>query len=145
MTAVRHADQGDLEELLAVDPLAAAGDADRCAYLTRAVAQDTCLLIAGDQAALGFVVVKPRHFFDRDFVDLLVVARDHRRRGLGRELMRTVVAAAGSGAVFTSTNESNVPMRALLESEGWSFSGKLHGLDEGDPELVYYLSLDPLT
>jgi hypothetical protein len=30
-------------------------------------------------------------------------------------------------------------MQALLESEGWSLSGKLDGLDEGDPEVVYYL------
>ena len=30
-------------------------------------------------------------------------------------------------------------MRALLDSEGWSLSGRLAGLDEGDPELVFYL------
>lgn len=85
-------------------------------------------------------MIKPRHFYGRDFIELLVVAADHRRQGLGRELMRTAVAAATSTAVFTSTNESNAPMRALLESEGWSISGKLNGLDDGDPELVYYMS-----
>jgi hypothetical protein len=40
--------------------------------------------------------------------------------------------------VFTSTNESNQPMRSLLQAERWSFSGELSGLDEGDPELVFY-------
>jgi hypothetical protein len=29
-------------------------------------------------------------------------------------------------------------MRSLLRTEGWSFSGELDGLDEGDPELVFY-------
>ena len=41
--------------------------------------------------------------------------------------------------MFTSTNKSNAPMQALLESEAWSLSGRLVGLDEGEPELVYYV------
>jgi hypothetical protein len=40
--------------------------------------------------------------------------------------------------MFTSTNESNTPMRELLRSEGWSPSGVLAGLDEGDPEHVFF-------
>lgn len=125
--------------MLALDPLAGAPASDRHAYLTRAVVEDICFLVADEQVACGFVVIKPRHFYDRDFIDLLMVAAEHRRRGFGRELMRTAVAAANSAAVFCSTNESNAPMRALLESEGWTLSGKLDGLDDGDPELVYYL------
>jgi hypothetical protein len=27
----------------------------------------------------------------------------------------------------------------LLEKAGWQFSGELTGIDEDDPELVYYL------
>lgn len=51
----------------------------------------------------------------------------------------TAVATATSTTVFTSTNESNAPMQALPAAEGWELSGKLDGLDDGDPELVYYL------
>jgi len=40
--------------------------------------------------------------------------------------------------VFVSTNESNAPMRELLRSEGWRPSGVLTGLDEGDPEHVFF-------
>ena len=29
-------------------------------------------------------------------------------------------------------------MIGLLVKEGWQFSGQLEGIDEGDPELVYY-------
>ena len=56
-------------------------------------------------------------------------------------LLRTdQCAAAGTEQVLTSTNTSNQPMRSLLQAEGWSFSGELNGLDEGDPELVFYSS-----
>jgi hypothetical protein len=45
--------------------------------------------------------------------------------------------------VFTSTNRSNTPMRTLLDRDGWSFSGELSGLDDGDPELVFWRRSDP--
>ena len=77
-------------------------------------------------------------FFGRDFVELLVVEQAQRRRGIGRALMASALANATSPVVFTSTNESNNPMRALLARDGWLLSGRLTGLDEGDPELVYY-------
>ncbi len=66
----------------------------------------------------------------------LIVPR--RRGGIGRNLLRAALAAAGTERVFTSTNASNQPMRSLLRAEGWSFSGELGGLDEDDPELVFY-------
>jgi hypothetical protein len=31
-------------------------------------------------------------------------------------------------------------MRSLLDTENWTFSGELDGLDEGDPEMVFYKS-----
>jgi GNAT superfamily N-acetyltransferase len=135
--SVRRADAGDLSEILRIDPRADAGDAERIEYLTRAVDRDVCLVATDDDAAYGFVVLKPRHFFGRDFIDLLMVAERHRRRGLGSMVMSAAVEAASTQEEFTSTNESNVPMQALLVSKGWEFSGKLDGLDQGDPELVY--------
>ena len=83
-------------------------------------------------------MVKPAHFFGRDFIELLVVDPGRRRAGIGRNLLRAALAAACTEQVFTSTNTSNQPMRSLLQAEGWSFSGELNGLDEGDPELVFY-------
>ncbi len=83
-------------------------------------------------------MVRPAHFFGRDFVDLVMVDPTRRRAGIGRGLLRVALVAAGTEQVFTSTNASNQPMRSLLQAEGWSFSGELAGLDEGDPELVFY-------
>ena len=44
---------------------------------------------------------------------------------------------ASTSRVFTSTNQSNAPMREL-RSEGWTASGVLSGLDDGDPEHVFF-------
>jgi len=30
-------------------------------------------------------------------------------------------------------------MRSMFASEGWTLSGQLDGLDEHDPELIYYI------
>jgi GNAT superfamily N-acetyltransferase len=97
-----------------------------------------CLVHLDHGSVTGFAVVRPAHFFGRDFIDLLMVDPARRRAGIGRALLRAACAAAGTGQVFTSTNTSNQAMRSLLRADGWSFSGELDGLDEGDPELVFY-------
>jgi GNAT superfamily N-acetyltransferase len=72
-------------------------------------------LVAVDGGALRcFVVVKRQYFYERDFIDLLFVAEEHRRHGLGRDLMSAAVATALSTEVFTSTDESNAPMHPEL-------------------------------
>jgi GNAT superfamily N-acetyltransferase len=89
-------------------------------------------------SATGYIAVAPRHFFGRDFIALLVVADAWRRRGVGRQLLNAATRLATTDVVFTSTNESNQPMRALLSDEHWLVSGTLNGLDDGDPEIVFY-------
>lgn len=88
---------------------------------------------------LGCAVLRTTSFFGRDFVDLMAVAVNERRRGVGSALLESVVKASSTDRVFTSTNRSNAPMIELLRKAGWSFSGELVGIDDDDPELVYYL------
>jgi len=95
-------------------------------------------VLDGDDGVVGFVITTPEGFFGRDVIELLVIGAGHRRGGAGRALLRAAVAAARTERVFTSTNRSNQAMRGLLESERWSFSGELAGLDEDDPELVFF-------
>jgi GNAT superfamily N-acetyltransferase len=137
---IRRADGGDVDGVLRLDPFAAAGDRGRVGFLRRSVELGECLVYCGQGSVAGYAVVRPAHFFGRDFVDLLLVDPTRRRSGIGRALLRAALAGAGTGQVFTSTNTSNQPMRSLLRAEGWSFSGELVGLDEGDPELVFYKS-----
>jgi GNAT superfamily N-acetyltransferase len=103
------------------------------------IGQGGCLVHEDVDGVLdGAVLFESRHFFGRDFVKLLVVRRSARRRGIGGQLLEAVIGGGTSGKVFISTNESNAPMRALLARERWTFSGTLTGLDEGDPELVFW-------
>jgi GNAT superfamily N-acetyltransferase len=135
---VRRAVAGDLDGILRIDHQAAQGGQGRAGFLRRCLDLGECLVYLGDGSVAGFAVVKPGHFYGRDFVELLMVDRARRRCGIGRNLLRAALAAAGTEQVFTSTNTSNQPMRSLLRAEGWSFSGELDGLDDGDPELVFY-------
>jgi ribosomal protein S18 acetylase RimI-like enzyme len=139
---VRRGRPDDLEALAALDEQAGAGSERRIA-IDRFLSGEGGWCLVAEQASrpVGYVAVTPGRFFGRDFVELLVVARSQRRRGVGRHLMRAVAAevtAPAGEALFTSTNASNEPMLALLRSEGWTVSGTLEGLDEDDPEIVLY-------
>ena len=135
---IRRAVAGDIDGILRIDHHAANGDQRRAGFLRRCLDLGECLVYLDRGSVAGFAVVRPAHFFGRDFVELLMVDPARRRGGIGRNLLRAALAAADTEQVFTSTNTSNQPMRSLLRAEGWSFSGELDGLDEGDPELVFY-------
>jgi ribosomal protein S18 acetylase RimI-like enzyme len=138
--STRRAKSRDEAAILAIDAIASAGDQDRKRRIREAIGAGECIVYERNERVLGFVILKRQHFYGRDFIDLLIVASHARRQGIGRSLMTASVAASTTPRVFTSTNKSNSPMQALLRSEGWSASGELIGLDEGDPELVYYRS-----
>jgi GNAT superfamily N-acetyltransferase len=135
---IRPATAVDLVAILHLDPLAVAGDKARAELLSRCVAFGECHVRLAGENVTGFVVRRPALFFGLDFIELLVVDPALRRAGIGRALLRYALETAQSGRVFTSTNVSNGPMRALLHAEQWTFSGQLDGLDEGDPELFFY-------
>jgi ribosomal protein S18 acetylase RimI-like enzyme len=79
-----------------------------------------------------------RGFFGRDFVELLVVAAPERRSGIASRLLHEALSQSLTRETFTSTNASNAAMIALLDKYNWTFSGQLEGIDEGDPEFVFY-------
>jgi GNAT superfamily N-acetyltransferase len=136
--AIRPAVADDLEAIFRADPSAVGGDTDRAELLRLSVDLGECQLYVDDDGLAGLMVLTPAHFFGRDFIELLRVVPERRRSGVGRALLRAALAGPGTARLFTSTNQSNQPMRSLLAAEGWSLSGELDGLDDGDPELVFY-------
>ena len=76
-------------------------------------------------------------FFERGFVALIYVVPTHRRHKIGCDLFAECESRCKSTRIFTSTNESNLPMQLFLASRGYVLSGRVQDLDEGDPELFH--------
>ncbi len=74
-------------------------------------------------------------FFNREFVALVIVGASNRRQGVA--ILDAMEVTCAGETVFTSTNESNLPMRRLLAKRGYQPSGRIENLDPGDPELVF--------
>ena len=129
MTIVRPAGTEDVVGVLAVDR-----DEDRAGDVAEAVLDGRCLVVEIDGRIAGFCI--GGSFFGFDFLELLIVRHDIRRQGLGAALVEAWAASASTAKVYTSTNESNAPMRALCERLGFAEAGRID-LDEGDPEVVY--------
>jgi GNAT superfamily N-acetyltransferase len=134
MAEIRAALAEDVSAIVAIDPHRPA----RPGEIQALIGEQASLVAVERGEVVGFVGVRPGHFYRRDFIDLLFVAARQRRQGVGRALMRAALRRASTSRVFTSTNESNAPMRELLRAQGWTHSGMLTGLDEDDPELVFF-------
>jgi ribosomal protein S18 acetylase RimI-like enzyme len=130
MLEVRPATRADLDAVLEISDLP-----EREAPVTRWIDKGQCY-VADDGRILGFAVMT-RDFFQSAFIELLAVAPDQRRRGLGTAIVEYCDRRTANEKLFTSTNQSNVSMQGLLEKLGFIPTGILENLDEGDPELFY--------
>jgi GNAT superfamily N-acetyltransferase len=132
---IRPIGAGDIDLVARIDPRVATDAQLRAHYADLLGAALSWAAFDGEEA-VGFALVT-RHFYAHPFVDLLFVAEAARRGGAGRALMDRCAAAHDGDRIFTSTNESNAPMRALLAKAGWRPAGVVHYLDPGDPELIF--------
>jgi GNAT superfamily N-acetyltransferase len=126
---LRRVGPADLDLLAGVDPRLASTPAHR-QHIGELLGAGLSWAAVIEGRAIGFAVVT-RHFFGFPFVDLLVVAEAARRRGAGSALMAKCEADHDADRIFTSTNESNAPMRRLLAKADWSVSGVIENLDPG--------------
>jgi ribosomal protein S18 acetylase RimI-like enzyme len=134
---VRRATSDDLSAVLALDRETPVGR-ERQALLTSRVESSEVIVYEHDGEVRGYAVLCARAFFGRDFVELLAVAVDQRRHGIGSDLLHHAVEMSSTPRVFTSTNQSNTAMIRLLEKVGWRVSGRLEGIDVDDPEVVFF-------
>ena len=138
-SAIRHGILEDLEHLLAFDDVARFSEKRRS--LIRQGLTDSSLLVAViDEIPKGYALLHYR-FFGHAFIELVYVQAKNRRSGLGSRLVKHILENVTGSKLFTSTNQSNTAMRALLEKLGFEESGILHNLDTGDPEFVYFKHL----
>jgi GNAT superfamily N-acetyltransferase len=138
---IRSAVSDDLAVLYTLD-LIAAHEAERRAFIARAVEAGECFVAEVGGQVIGYGVLE-YSFFGQGFVSMLYTHPEHRRRGTGAALLRTFEATCRTPKLFTSTNLSNLPMQTLLAKVGYTLSGVIHNLDEGDPELVFVRFITP--
>jgi N-acetylglutamate synthase-like GNAT family acetyltransferase len=131
---IRLATKADLEGIFQVDPTAQR-EKHRKEIICRAVENGDCYIAEGEKIK-GYAILEYT-FFEMGFVSLLVIHPDQHRSGLGSGLMSHLESICRTRKIFTSTNQSNLPMQALLSKLGYESSGIINGLDEGDPELIY--------
>lgn len=136
---IRDATAADRDPILAFDSLAAS-DPGRARFLDRVLRSETCIVAERRGRVVGYAVLE-YSFYENGFISMLYVAEPERRRGVGRALMEALAARCRTPKLFTSTNESNGPMRELVARLGYIPSGVIQNLDPGDPELVYFLDL----
>ena len=135
---IRLAVESDLSPVVELDDVARQPDGARARFLSEQAATGQMLVAEDEHEIVGYVV-HDRSFFERGFVHLLYVGVSHRRRGVGSALLAAAVGVCGTRRVFTSTNQSNTGMQALLNRSGWVPAGSVDGLDEGDPEVFFYI------
>ncbi len=112
------------------------GSRERATYIAHIADQGGLSLAEVQGAVRAFCALDHHHFFGKPFLSLLIVHPGARRLGLGQGLLRRCRVDVQQ-ELWTSTNRSNAPMRALLAKSGWQRCGVILGLDEGDPELIY--------
>jgi len=126
----RKAVNVDIEQIMTIDPL------HRGEKIERAVRNGECYIAEEAAQIVGFAIMDYA-FFECGFIELLIVAEDCRRRGIGESLLEHLSHCCATEKLFTSTNESNDLMRGLLIKAGFTLCGQIDALDEGDPELFY--------
>lgn len=114
MAELRPAQAEDVSAIMALAP----GHLGSPGQIQALIRQHTSLVAVQHGELAGILILKPGHFYQRDFIDMLFVAPRWRRHGIGRALMRAALQHASTTRVFVSTNESNKPMRELLRGEG---------------------------
>ena len=139
MILIRPANESDVEALCSLD-LIASCESDRREFIRHAVVFGTCFVAVDEEEVIGYGVLNYT-FYGNGHIDLLYVHTGHRRLGAGEALLRHMESLCQTPKLFTSTNQSNLPMQSMLAKSGYALSGVIHNLDEGDPEIVYFKRL----
>jgi ribosomal protein S18 acetylase RimI-like enzyme len=136
MIAIRPAGRADIAALITIDPLSLT-DPSRRESIAHWAAGGHCHLALRDEKPIGYVALT-RDFFGQPFIEMLIVAEPDRRSGVGFALVEHCKGLVATGEkLWSSTNRSNAPMRALFAKAGFVESGIVENLDEGDPELIF--------
>jgi ribosomal protein S18 acetylase RimI-like enzyme len=134
----RHGDARPCAELatLVVGP-------DRAGPMIKAHLEQHHLIVAqADDEVVGLCAYRT-DWFQCTFITLVAVHEKFRRRGIAREMMRSVEAISPTPRVFSSVEETNGPAIHLHGSLGFTPSGHIDNLPQGTRELIFYRRVPP--
>lgn len=116
---------------------------DRAGPFVKAHLEQHHLIVAeADDDVVGLCTYRT-DWFQCTFVSLIVIREKYRRRGIARELMRSVEAISPTPRVFSSVEETNGPAIRLHGALGFVPSGHVDNLPQGTRELLFYRRVPP--
>ena len=117
--------------------------AERAGPLIKAHLEQHHLIVAEAEDEVVALCAYRTDWFQCTFVSLIVVQERYRRRGIARELMRTVEVVSPTPRVFSSVEETNGTAIQLHTALGFSPSGHIDNLPQGTRELLFYRRVPP--
>jgi GNAT superfamily N-acetyltransferase len=116
---------------------------DRAGPFIKAHFERHHLIVAeADDTVVGVCAYRT-DWFQCTFVSLVVVREQYRRRGIARELMRSVEAVSPTPRIFSSVEETNGPALRMHGALGFTPSGHIDNLPQGTRELLFYRRIPP--
>ena len=117
--------------------------AERAGPFVRSHVEGHHMFVAELEGEVVGVIAYRTDWFQCTFVTLVVVHERYRRRGIARELFRSVEAVSPSPRIFSSVDETNGPAIRMHAALGFSPSGYVDNLPQGTRELIFYRRVPP--
>jgi ribosomal protein S18 acetylase RimI-like enzyme len=134
---IRLANERDAEQIISIDKEVIGSDR-RKEEIVQAIKEERCLIVLQDSESAGFLIYH-QYFFDCSFISLLMIRPSQQRQGLASSLLKHMAKIAPTEKLFSSTNQSNTAMQKVFEANGFTKSGIIDNLDDGDLEIVYFI------
>lgn len=102
--------------------------------------QGSLLVATLNDAAVGYAKVAPAEFMGWPLLSIVCVSPLHRRKGIGRDLVKGVKSAVQWLRVYSSTEATNLPMLNLMKACGSREIGFTDDLNmSGEREILFRL------
>lgn len=134
---IKKATLKDLPAILELEAMLVGNTEDHTDLIKSSITAGECLVALIDGKVVGASILNYT-FYYKNWIDLLSVNPEYRRRGIATALIKRMESMCKTPKFFTSTNESNIPAQKTYEANGFTRSGYIENLDEGDPEIIYF-------
>jgi N-acetylglutamate synthase-like GNAT family acetyltransferase len=137
---IRDATTSDVPAMYAIDHMGTE-KGNRLQQIHEWVSKGNAIIAVIDDVVVGYAVLEYT-FFGQGFISMVMVEEESKRKRVATTLVTSLEERCKTDKLFTSTNESNKPMQALMQSMSYEPSGTVYNLDDGDPELFYLKRLE---